>query len=123
MLMLWAEVVPFTVTVLSVELTVKAPELAVTAADATVVFAERVTPLGADTALVRLMLAPLEVIEALPPEEVSVPDVDPEVGFVIAPEPDKVMFPVAVTGPETATVEPPLIETTPRLASMAAVPE
>jgi hypothetical protein len=72
-------VVPFIATELSVELTVKAPELAVTAAEATVVFAERVTPLGADTALVRLMLAPLEVIEALPPEEVIVP----EVGFVI----------------------------------------
>jgi hypothetical protein len=123
MLMLLAEVVPLTVTLLSVELTVKAPELDVTAAEATVVFAERVTPLGAETALVRLMLAPLEVIETLPPEEVSVPDVEPEVGFVIAPEPDKVMFPVAVTGPETATVEPPLIETTPLLASMAAVPE
>jgi hypothetical protein len=122
MLMLWAEVVPLTVTVLSVELTVKAPLLAVTAADATVVFAERVTPLGAETALVRLMLAPLEVIEALPPEEVSVPDVDPEVGFVIAPEPDKAMFPVAVTGPETATVEPPLTETTPPDAPSAAVP-
>jgi hypothetical protein len=123
MLMLWAEVVPLTVTLLSVELTVKAPELDVTAAEATVVFAERVTPLGAETALVRLMLSPLEVIEALPSDEVSVPEVDPEVGFVIAPEPDKVMFPVAVTGPETATVEPPLIETTPLLASMAAVPE
>jgi hypothetical protein len=115
-------VVPFTATELSAELTVKTPELAVTAADATVVFAERVTPLGADTALVRLMLAPLEVIEALPPEEVSVPDVAPEVGFVIAPEPDKVMFPVAVTGPETATVEPPLTETTPPDAPSAAVP-
>jgi hypothetical protein len=122
MLMLWAEVVPFTVTVLSVELTVMAPELAVTAAEATVVFAERVTPLGAETALVRLMLAPLEVIEVLPPEEVSVPDVDPEVGFVIAPEPDKVMFPVAVIGPETVTVDPPLIETTPLDAPSAAVP-
>jgi hypothetical protein len=72
-------VVPFTVTVLSVELAVKAPELDVTAAEATVVFAERVTPLVADTAFVKLMLAPLEVIEALPPEEVIVP----EVGFVI----------------------------------------
>jgi hypothetical protein len=112
-----------TVTVLSVELTVNAPELAVTAAEATVVFAERVTPLGADTALVRSMFAPLEVIEALPPEEDSVPDVEPEVGFVIAPVPDKVMFPVDVIGPDTATVDPPLIETTPLLASMAAVPE
>jgi hypothetical protein len=83
---------------------------------------ERDTPLSAETRFVRLMLAPLEVIEALPPEEVSVPDVDPEVGFVIAPEPDKVMFPVAVTGPETATVEPPLIETTPPDAPSAAVP-
>ena len=113
---------PLTVTVLSVELTVNAPELAVTAAEATVVFAERVTPLGADTALVRLMLAPLEVIEALPPEEVRVPDVEPEVGFVIAPVPDNVMFPVAVIGPDTATVEPPLIETTPLDAPRAAVP-
>lgn len=120
--MLCAEVIPFTATVLSVELTVKAPELAVTEADATVVFAERVTPVGAETAFVRLMFAPLEVIEALPPEEVSVPDVAPEVGFVIAPDPDKVMFPVAVTGPETATVEPPLIETTPPDAPSAAVP-
>ena len=83
MLRLCAEVVPLTVTVLSVELTVKAPELAVTAAEATVVFAERVTPLGADTELVRFMFAPLEVIEALPPEEVRVPEVEPEVGFVI----------------------------------------
>ena len=120
--MLCAEVIPFTATVLSVELTVKAPELAVTEADATVVFAERVTPVGAETAFVRLMFAPLEVIEALPPEEVSVPDVAPEVGFVIAPDPDRVMFPVAVTGPETATVEPPLIETTPLDAPRAAVP-
>ena len=79
MLMLRAEVVPLTVTVLSVELTEKAPELAVTAAEATVVFAERVTPLGADTALVRLMFAPVDVIEPLPPEEV----IAPEVGFVI----------------------------------------
>ena len=71
--------VPFTATALSVELTVKAPELTVTAAEATVVFAERVTPLVADTAFVKLMLAPLEVTEALPPEEVIVP----EVGFVI----------------------------------------
>jgi hypothetical protein len=71
--------VPFTATELSVELTVKAPELAVTAAEATVVFAERVTPLEAETALVRLMLAPVDVIDALPPEEVIVP----EVGFVI----------------------------------------
>lgn len=83
MLMLCAEVAPLIVTVLSVEVTEKAPELAVTAAEATVVFAERVTPLGADTALVRLMFAPLEVIEVLPPEEVSVPEVEPEVGFVI----------------------------------------
>jgi hypothetical protein len=79
MLILWDDVVPLTVTVLSVELTVKAPLLAVTAADATVVFAERVTPLGADTALVRFMFAPLEVIEALPPDEVIVP----AVGFEI----------------------------------------
>jgi hypothetical protein len=44
---------------------VNAPELAVTAAEATVVFAERLTPLGADTALVRFIFAPVEVIEAL----------------------------------------------------------
>jgi len=72
-------VVPFTVTVLSVELAAKAPELDVTAAEATVVFAERVTPLVADTAFVKLMLAPLEVIEALPPEEVIVPEVGLEI--------------------------------------------
>ena len=84
---------PLTVTVLSVELTVNAPELAVTAAEATVVFAERVTPLGADTALVRLMLAPLEVIEALPADEVEV--IVAAVAFVIWPEPERVMFPVA----------------------------
>ena len=71
--------VPFVATELSVELAVKTPELAVMAAEATVVFAERVTPLGAETALVRLMLAPVDVIDALPPEEVIVP----EVGFVI----------------------------------------
>jgi hypothetical protein len=111
------------VTELSVELTVNAPELAVTAAEATVVFAERVTPLGADTALVRSIFAPVEVIEALPPEEVSVPEVEPEVGFVISLEPETVMFPVAVIGPEIATVLPLLIETTPFEALMAAVPE
>jgi hypothetical protein len=72
-------VVPFVATELSVELAVKTPELAVMAAEATVVFAERVTPLEAETALVRLMLAPVDVIDALPPEEVIVP----EVGFVI----------------------------------------
>ena len=71
--------VPFIATELSVELTVNAPELTVTAAEATVVFAERVTPLDVETAFVRLMLAPVEVIDALPPEEVIVP----EVGFVI----------------------------------------
>ena len=71
--------VPFTVTVLSVELTVKAPELAVTAAEATVVFADKVTPRVADTALVRLMLAPLDVIDALPPEDVIVPKVGLEI--------------------------------------------
>ena len=109
MLMLRAEVVPLTVTVLSVELTVKVPALAVTAAEATVVFAERVTPLGADTALVRLMLAPLEVIEALPPDEVIVP----EVGLEIWPEPDRVMFPEADIAPAGATVVPPLIVSVP----------
>jgi hypothetical protein len=61
--------------VLSVELTVNAPELAVTAADATVVLAERVTPLGAETALARLMFAPVDVIERLPPVEVIVAEV------------------------------------------------
>jgi len=119
MLMLWAEVVPFIATELSVELTVKAPELAVTAAEATVVFAERVTPLGADTALVRLMLAPLEVIEALPPEEVIVP----EVGFVIWPEPDNVTFPEALRAPVGATVVPPLIEIDPLVAVRDPAPE
>jgi hypothetical protein len=59
-----------------------------------------------------------EVIDIAPPDESIA-----AVLLVNAPEPDKVMFPVAVTGPETATVEPPLIETTPLLASMAAVPE
>lgn len=83
MLILWADVVPLTVTVLSVELTVSTPELAVAAPVATVVFAEILTPLGADMALVRFIFAPLEVIEALPPEEVSEPEVEPEVGFVI----------------------------------------
>ena len=100
---------PLTVTVLSVELTVNAPELAVTAAEATDVFAERVTPLGADTELVRLMFAPLEVIEALPPDEVMVP----EVGFEIWPEPDRVMFPEVDIAPAGATVVPPLIVSVP----------
>jgi hypothetical protein len=78
-LILRAEVVPFTATVVSSELTVNAPELAVTAAEATADFAERVTPLVPETALVRLMFRALEVIDTLPPDEVIVP----AVGFEI----------------------------------------
>jgi hypothetical protein len=60
------------------------------------------------TALERLMLVVLEVIE-IAASELMVPPV----GFVISVDPEIAMFPVAFRAPDMATVVPPVIESVP----------
>jgi hypothetical protein len=64
------------------------------------------------------MLDALDVTETVPVLEV----IDAPV-FVIAPEPEIVMLPLALRAPVGATVVPPEIESVPPFAAMAPAPE
>jgi len=89
-----AAVVPPIVTLLVVEVALKAPAVAVIGAAVLVsraVLANNVTEVEAEIALVRLTVVPVEVIETLEPVEVMVAPV----AFVIAAVPEMVMAPEA----------------------------
>ena len=95
-----------------------APDVAVIAAEVViVVFASKVKLVAAVTALDKLMLVVLELIEIEASESMV-----PPVGFVISVEPEIVTLPVASIAPDIATVVPPDIDSVPPCAVKVAAP-